>query len=425
MLIQFVVENFLSFRDKTVFSMLAPDHVKADGIYCIERGGLKLLRCAALYGANAAGKSNLFKALGFSKWLISHGVRPNDAIILSPFKLDEQTARLPTQIEFEILIDDRRYSYGFRLDAQAISQEWLYCTDTSGQEELLFERQAPEHEPNQLEFNFGNALQKTPERSQFIQFVAQGTRRNQLFLTEAGERNIHELRAIFDWFSLGLYPIFPDSLRGDLAGHIESNPELGSFVGKYLQYADTGITGITTKKFKASVFSGPLEIFIPGPALHLKTYHITGSGQNVEFNLDEESDGTQRLAHLAPILYKGAELSTRTYCIDEIDRSLHPLMTRRFISDFIQSEHMRSSQLIFTTHDTNLLSRKVLPLESIWFVEKNRQGASHLYPLSDFKREQLEQLGNSLEAGYLNGRFGAIPFFADRERLGWFNDGES
>ncbi|MCA9709814.1 MAG: ATP-binding protein, partial [Myxococcales bacterium] len=132
----------------------------------------------------------------------------------------------------------------------------------------------------------------------------------------------------------------------------------------------------------------------------------------------EESDGTRRLVGLSPPLFALMRTPTAVI-IDELDRSLHTLLCRNRIEGFLDADPSSSGQLIFTTHDTNLLDLTLLPRDSIWFVEKDRSGGSTLYSLAEFKEEQLEQLGSNLERGYLSGRFGAIPFLGDPKRLGW------
>jgi uncharacterized protein len=448
-LIQFAVENFLSFRDKIVFSMLAPEQTAVDGKGCVERGGYKLLRCAALYGANAAGKSNFIKAIEFARNLTINGTRQGESTHTTSFKLNESSKQQASLFDFELLLGDVRYSYGFRLTAESVLEEWLYKSEHPDTEELLFERHSDGHNSPTSTFNFNGMLRTNQERSQFIQFVSQGTRRNQLFLAEAAQRNVYELEPLFNWFKYNLAVIEPTSKYSGLALRAEQEPEFREFLSRFLRDADTGIATITTKRLEldrifdkipnkdlevinSALTRGPIlddERFIIRESgktfsVTMQTLHQGNNNTPIPFDIEEESDGTRRLMHLAPALHARVGDNARLLCVDELDRSLHPLMTRRFVSDFLQNTRLQFEQLIFTTHDTNLLSRELIPPDSVWFAEKDQQGVSHLYPLSNFKQEQLAQLSGSLEAGYLNGRFGAIPFFADRERLGWFSDEE-
>ncbi|MFL5355862.1 AAA family ATPase [Archangium sp.] len=448
MLVQFAVENFMSFRDKAVFSLRALEGAPASPAY-VDSHGLRLLRCAAIYGANASGKSNLVRALTFCHQLVLTGTKSNEKIAVKPFRLDPESTRGPSQFEFELLLSGAIYSYGFRIDAETVQEEWLFRTATGRDEELVFERRFESANPERAAFEFGSALSTDASRLQFVGFVGEGTRRNQLFLHEAVERNVVELEPVLKWFRGSLKLIEPDSPYDSLVQRVHEEPGFRVFLGSYLASADTGIAGLTTMKSEVPPQPGmgieTLEILALGliglqgrvtsaertvtreegklMALNLRTQHRDSHGQEVQFAVDEESDGTRRLMHLAPSLHP-VEQAARTSVIDELDRSLHPLLTRKFVRDFLSANPQSQEQLIFTTHDTNLLSRDLLPAEAVWFVEKDPTGCSHLYSLAEFDPAQLEQLGDSLEAGYLSGRFGAIPFFADRKKLGW-TPGES
>ena len=150
--------------------------------------------------------------------------------------------------------------------------------------------------------------------------------------------------------------------------------------------------------------------------MQLKTKHRHEAGQLVDFAIDEESDGTQRLINLIPALFILKKNPENVIFLDELDRRLHPLLSRQFLEFSLHCKTQESrNQLIFTTHDTNLLDLDLLRRDEIWFVEKNSKGASHLYSLAEFKiKPDLK-----IEKGYLNGRFGAIPFFGDIRSLGW------
>lgn len=445
MLVQFAVENFMSFRDKAVFSLRALEGAPASQAY-VDSHGLRLLRCAAIYGANASGKSNLVRALSFCQQLVLSGTKSNERIPVKPFRLEPESTRGPSQFEFELLLSGVIYSYGFRIDAETVLEEWLFRMASGRDEELVFERRFESANPERAVFEFGPALGSDANRLQFIGFVGEGTRRNQLFLHEAVERNVVELESVLNWFRGGLKLIGPETEYASLVQRVHDDSGFRMFLGSYLAGSDTGIAGLTTMKteipLKPSVRDGLQDMFARGmvPAsagsehtlrieggnlvtLHLRTQHRDSHGQEVQFDVEEESDGTRRLMHLAPSLHP-SEQAAGTSVIDELDRSLHPLLTRKFVRDFLNGNQQSQEQLIFTTHDTNLLSRDLLPAEAVWFVEKDPKGCSHLYSLAEFDPAQLEQLGDTLEAGYLSGRFGAIPFFADRKKLGW-TPGES
>jgi AAA15 family ATPase/GTPase len=452
MLMQFVVENFRSFRDKAVLSLIA-----AEGVLHAEHqvaqedeasprqlrfpqvaGHPPILRCAAVYGANASGKSNLVKALSFARRLVVLGTRSDDRIEVSPFKLDQPSRSAPSRFEFEIAVGGLRYSYGFVATARVIEAEWLFENDGTG-ERLLFER--TQHHPSATPaITLGDTLAKNLERRQFFRFVAQGTRKNQLFLTEAREHNAAEIEPIARWFKRGLHVSSLTPTPSKLLRRLERNASLARFVADFLKASGTGVSNITVDRFpldgKRGV--GLAEFMVAGGTIEhdrdasgtpelvrLQMHHASATGTLIPLGLDEESAGTLQLMALAAFLYdlQRSAGGARTIVIDELERSLHPLLTRAVIKTFLESRTRgRRGQLLFTTHDTNLLDLSLLPRDSIWFTEKDGDGATSLYSLAEFKGEQLAKLGEHLEEGYLQGRFGAIPFLGDPSKLGWTRD---
>lgn len=441
MLLQFVVENFLSFRDAATLSLLAAEDVEhAPGQLLSGPEGRDVLRCAAIYGANASGKSNLARAIEIAQDLILRGTRSGKPIKRSPFKLDPTRLDAPSRFELEVGAAEHRYSYGFAVTDTEVQAEWLFISEGDS-ERLLFEREATSP-AGQSTIRIGEALAADAERQQFLRFVAEGTRPNQLFVTEARERNVVELNPFIDALQ-AVTIIWPGAAFGQLAGRLVSDASFRSFVGTLLQEAGTGVEGIDVESSVWTASQLPheiLEAYLSGASLSgeigtirpagfdklellmLQGVHRTQGDQPVKLGLDEESDGTRRLLHLAPALYflnlpgKG----DRGYIIDELERSLHPLLTRLFLERFLApNARGQVGQLIFTTHDTNLLDLSLLSRDSIWFTEKDDRGASTLYSLAEYKADQLEQLGAHLEQGYLQGRFGAIPFFGDAAKLRW------
>jgi uncharacterized protein len=438
MLIQFTIENFLSFKDEATFSMAAgadqqhPDHLS-------QSGGISVLSLAAIYGANGAGKSNLIKAIGFAKELITGGTRGNKRIAITPFRLGSDE-RKPSKFEFIFTYRGNQYSYGFKLDREQVFEEWLHVMPEGKKKEVMYFERITSSE-KETKIDYGPSLKtRSAKRRQFLDFVAEGTRPNQLFLTEAIDRNVEELAPVMDWFSFVL-TVLPSELRyGDLDLDLLHDKSFNEFMNEFLLHSGTGVNSIITEEVDLELDSLPEEIaaaqdngfdemaqdHLQGKSLfskeiedqskviHLKTRHRTDAGQFVDLGMDEESDGTQRLINLAPILFILKQDSEIVLLIDELDRQLHPLLSRHFLETAIRCKNPQN-QLIVTTHDTNLLDLDLFRRDEIWFVEKTRQGSSSLYSLADFKvRPDLK-----IEKGYLNGRFGAIPFFGDPERLGW------
>ena len=447
MLVQFSVENFLSFDTEQVFSMVAasgdqhPSHLVPN----VPRKSESLLRVAALYGANGAGKSNLVQAIRFAKDLIVNGTRGNQTIPIRQFKLGKN---LPHASKFEFVVQTRGtlYNYGFRLDANRIQEEWLYATPNK-QEVKFFERLTSQE--GITDVKIGSALSgRSGKQEQFLKFVAQGTRRNQLFLTQAVENNVGELQPLYDWFRSVCLILSAELTSRDVEGRAHTDSSFIGFLSRFLCAADTGIAEVTTEEipfeFDRYVPEMPqqqrdeVQSLLAGMPQHFMTTIRSFDGERyalkrgilgepvlVQFNMQhrgegniripfemhEESEGTQRLIHLLPALFSLHDDEERVVIIDELDRRLHPLVSRLAVQAGVAGS--KKSQFIFTTHDTNLLDLTLLRRDEIWFADKDTGGASHLYSLAEFK----PRIDLKIEKGYLNGRFGAIPFIGDIHRL--------
>ncbi|MEO7329696.1 MAG: ATP-binding protein, partial [Minicystis sp.] len=383
MLMQLVVENFLSFQGAAVLSLVAVEGMEHGEQHCVRVPGLPpILKCAAVYGANASGKSNLLRAVDFVRNLVVRGTKGDDGIGVKPFKLDTGSADRPSRFELDLCCGGVHYAYGFVADKKQILEEWL-LDHQDGEERLLFRRVRSEDHPDRPTIELGDALSTTPSRRQFLSFVAEGTRPNQLFLTEAYERNTTELKPLLAWFR-SLYVFFPGARINQLAHIAHREPELRDFIADYLARAGTGVSEVSVHRAEAVEFPDDAD-----DAFQFRTHHRSTDGSRVTFELEEESDGTQRLMHLAPFIYRldrlGAD-TQRIYAVDELERSLHPLLTRSFVETFLASGSLGApGQLLFTTHDTNLLDLTLLSRDSIWFTEKDPSGASTLYSLAEFK----------------------------------------
>jgi AAA15 family ATPase/GTPase len=351
--------------------------------------------------------------------IVVNGTKPGEPIPLRPFKLDEGSLKAPSRFEVDFYTAGQRYSYGFSATAEAVQSEWLFLYDGNG-EQPLFERVEPAE--GRPAIALGQALTQDAGRRQFIAFVAEGTRPNQLFLTEAAERNVNELEAVTKWFQGGVIikkpgqiDYQPATVRSGPKVRIAESEAFRDYLGELLKNAGTGVSRVTVKTREDGEYWGA--------RIWVHFHHLTSAGTLVPLTPDEESDGTLHLVELAPFLFdllQPASGAPVVHVIDELDRSLHPLLTRFFLDAFLRCSSVEHpGQILFTTHDTNLLDLTLLSRDSIWFTEKDQGGASTLYSLAEFKGEQLERLGAHIEEGYLNGRFGAIPFLGDPRRLGW------
>jgi hypothetical protein len=454
MLIQLTIQNFLSFRDEVTFSMVGVssdqqhiDHLAEDAA----GKGRSILPIGAIYGANAAGKSNLLEAISFAKNLVVQGTRSSETIAVSPFKLGDYSKQ-PSKFEFIFTHQGDQYSYGFTLNREQIFEEWLYgIPEGKKQEVMYFERVTSSKKETTVEYGL-KLKGRNKKHQQFLDFIAQGTRPNQLFLTESLERNVTALQPIFDWFRKVLTIIPAEADYTGLEIGVLSDESFTDFLSEFLKFAGTGIDSIVTEEVEldferhfptmpkvvrdhliqalnqadknsmviANLRGTRFLVFKDDRSqltlIQLKTRHRSEEGEFIDFSIEEESEGTQRLINLIPTLFILKQEEEKVIFLDELDRRLHPLLSRNFVQVAINCRD-KKNQLIFTTHDTNLLDLDLLRRDEIWFVEKSEQGVSNLYSLAEFKMKP----DLKIEKGYLNGRFGAIPFFGNPQSLGWLN----
>lgn len=443
MLLQFAVENHACFADEVLFSMVAsvgsehPRHVVQS------QAGRKprILRLAALYGANAHGKTRFIEALWFARNLVVRGTRSDRRIPAEPFRLDRQWQDKPSRFDFLIDHQGVEYNYGFAVDNRRVHEEWLFVRETA-RESRYFERLTSEDGKVTVEIGPKLAGGDRKQR-QFLAFVAQGTRPNQLFLTEAVERNVEALKPLFHWFRYVLTIVSAEEAPQPLAVRLDREEDFVASMADFLRDAGTGIDGLSIEQepldFERHFPDLPPQVredletalpqgtiySLPGPdgqsltvycndesrlmVARLKTRHSGRDAIEASFDFEDESSGTQRLMEILPILADAAS-GERVYVVDELDRKLHPLLSRLFVSSFIERcDASQRTQLIFTTHDTHLMDLDLLRRDEIWFFEKDQQGASSLYSMNALEvRKDLK-----IEKSYLNGRFGGIPLIRE------------
>ncbi len=446
MLIRAYIKNFLSFNEETILSLYpgkSPEqrHVSREE----KRDDIPVLKTAVIYGANASGKSNLVKAVAFMKQFVTKGFPYAKGIQYTPFKLSNSTNN-PSKIEFEIKTNNTCYAYGADFNKEEVIEEWLVKLNKRT-EQTIYTRKNLE---NEVQVQFDKVHFDNKENEMFAHFTGRGTPRNRLFLLEAQRRNLNFIRDInemYDWFSNKLNVVFPNSRAQGLEFNLREDKNLGDAITQFLNYFQTGINELASQKIDpdSDIEEIPKELvqdiigkLKPGRRATLAhadnkinyafekkksgevevqkitAKHASNSGEDVFFGLDEESDGTNRLIDLIPALI---DLSTddSVYVIDELDRSMHPILTRKILEYFLTSSENQASQLIVTTHESNLLDLNLLRRDEIWFVEKNKANSSILYSLLEFKPRKE----TNITKGYLQGRYGAIPFLSNPEDLNW------
>ena len=415
MLIEFRVKNFRSLRDEQTLSLVA-DKDKSLQESNTMPSGIKaaptLLRSMAIFGPNAGGKSNLIKALQFMRAVVAESasvMQPGQAFHTQSFRFETTSVAQPTEFDVSFVLDGIRYQFGFALTAQRITREYLLVYKAF-KPQLWFERYFDEESGKDL-YDFGTGL-KGPKS------VWEGaTRPNALFLSMAVQLNSEQLQPVFAWFVKQL-AIFNEitPLGQHFSIEMLRKPEGKRAICDFLTSADISISDIEVVTRKVSgqadhfdMAAEKTEVRNEEQEVHeLLFHHVTDHGEAV-FSLGDESMGTRNLLFLTgpvlEILDKGMVL-----VVDELGSSLHPLLVRRLVELFQNSRfNKKGAQLIFTSHDTSLLDQDLFRRDQIWFVEKDRDQASKLYPLSDFSPRKNE----ALERGYLMGRYGALPFLGD------------
>ncbi len=425
MLVEFRVTNFRSIKETQVLSMVASsDRSLANNVIDTEAlGRLRLNRSVAMYGANASGKSNIIAALAFVKNFVLQSDRlrrrerteeEDAAIPVIPFLLDPQTSQEPSEFQFVFIQDGVRYQYGFAVDRQRVRSEGLIAFP-KGQPQRWFERTWLQGEEYDWQF-------RSKEFRGEKHRIADVTRPDALYLTVGPTFDLDQLTPVYRWFrQLQVYNA-PDVLRDRFGRRYHStarraftDPRFHQQVRELLAHADIGIIDFKVEEIESQQ-SAQLSLFSDDYARsRLARYEISMSHQGVAgeepflLPIEEESRGTQQLFEFA---YRWIETLDRgrTLVIDELGGSLHSMLSRRLVELFHDPRiNRKGAQLIFNTHDVMLLDKTLFRRDQIWFTEKDREGATHLYPLLDFSPRKEE----SLARNYLQGRYGAIPFIED------------
>ncbi|MEM8523716.1 MAG: ATP-binding protein [Bacteroidota bacterium] len=400
MIIEFTVGNFLSFKEQKTLSLEAT-HITEYPEAVFNTADNRLLKSAVLYGANASGKSNLIKALLKMKDIVLHSASQSSITKnnITPFLLDETAEDAPSYFEIIFLTENIQYRYGFEIDETQVHSEWLFKLDKK-EEVPLFARELDGIGITD-EFSEGNGLEEK-------------TRANALFLAVVDQFNGKIASQVMAWFNRintlsGLNTEEYDALQYFL---IEENEE--NRLSNFFKDLDLGF-----EKLSTSMTPQKENVYL----IELKTAHrklnSKGEWEQVEFDLrEQESAGTNKIVDLAAPIFKMLD-NGGILLIDELDAKLHPLLTTAITNLFNSTKYNpKNAQLIFATHDTNLLTYGRFRRDQIYFLEKDKFGASDLYSLVEYKEDgQKVRKDRSFEKDYIAGRYGAIPFIGNFKEL--------
>ncbi|HNY25962.1 MAG TPA: AAA family ATPase [Candidatus Sumerlaeota bacterium] len=433
MLIEFKVSNFRSIREQQTFSLVASNADKDLPECVIERNlpglsKLKYLKGAALYGANASGKSNVLDAIRFLKKFVETSVteiKPGELIATTPFKLDSESASKPSTFEITFVAANVRYQFGLSVTPTRVIEEFLVAYPkglaqrwyhrTYNEEKQIYEWAKPAST-----FKHDKDLQEK-------------TRENSLFLSVGPQFNHPQLTPVFNWFTKNLRFLNPgktNSLYTPLTAEMlsEFSDSYREFFVSLLKNADIGVVDVFVEKGEIDYERVKNLLNIDNMSqdklveigetlsetsffrkMKVRFAHQVGNETPVLFDIEEESEGTRRYFELmGPWWFFLA--SDNTVFIDEIETSLHPLLAKALIQLVVDNRvNSDGAQVVFTTHSPLLLDCGLLRRDQIWFTEKTPAGTTHLYPLTDYSPRKDEALAK----GYLAGRYGAIPYIPE------------
>jgi len=451
MLVSFNVKNFLSFKEEEEFNCL-PGKATRLGFHKVKKIGFEVLKLSAVYGANASGKSNLINAINTLKVLILLGEIGN-ILEGKKFKLSDQNQKEWIEFSIEFIHKNKLFYYQISVGNNQIQEENFNCSK-EGVEIFSFKREFIEEK---IKITFSDNLNSNPNNQILFGIIEKNLLQpHQLlisFLNQLpGNEFSLEIAEAKEWFVQKLVILFPETKTNILVQKLDENPGFKLFVDHLIPVLNTGITKTKIEKqdlkdlkpellsadyqevfdhlqsnpssfVKKSIENGLDELVIVnegGKVFEKRLFFESANdkGEGVLFKFSEQSDGTKRLIEYLPAFYS-LQNEECTFIIDEIERSIHPLLIKELVSKFSLSKESKG-QLIFTTHETLLLNQDFFRTDEIWFTEKDQFGISRIYSLSEFKEHNTIDI----QKGYLNGRYGGVPFLGELTSLDWNEDDE-
>jgi len=446
MLIRFIVKNIFSFKEFTEFNML-PGRFNRLSHHVFKADDIELLKLNAIYGANGAGKSNLIHAIEILRDFLVNGEMPIE-LITETFKFDKESNTKDVYLGIEFIKDNIPYYYGITINQGIIIEEELQISGLSKRDDKLLFSRTDKVDEKSLEILFTEEVQDDAEAALYPSFLKNEIlERNKpvlFYMKNRKNKVFAPYKSALKWFDEELELILPYSRPGGLVLQLENNKSFHEFAIDIMRSFNTGIRDIhietipledffgeddkhelertiaelkaNTGKAKVMGYQFEEVVFVledSKPVAKRISFSHSEDDGNVRFEFSEESDGTRRLMEYLPALFNAVN-KCKTYFVDEIERSIHPLLIKELIKKFSHDKDAKG-QLIFSTHESNLLDQDIFRPDEIWFAEKNKQGATELYTLSEFKEHHTIDI----RKGYLNGRYGGIPFLGNLKDLNW------
>jgi AAA15 family ATPase/GTPase len=440
MLVRFAVKNFKSFRDKTEFNMLTGD-VRRHKNHVKKIGDVEILKAAAIYGANASGKSNLFSVMLYLSGIVEQ-IDSLDNSVIDTFLLDESFNDTEQEFEVEFVKGDRFFVYTLVIHkSKIILREVLVETFPNSKKEdiLILNRDS---KANTLELK-GEYISSDKDKIRIEVIKEELLDKHKPALKNLCNRGYEDIDFAYGWFN-SLTFIGPDSNMDALVKMISKNNQLKNFLTDNIKVSDVGILDFNLAEIPLELFYGenekekianikarlsegiesiPIEEGSGSPIAFkengkeiVRMIGILHSGKhNRNFTLSYESLGTKRFLYLLPAFYILLNYESTVF-IDEIESSVHPLYIKELLKKTMAEPDIKG-QLIFTSHESNLLDLDIFRQDEIWFTKKDKEGCTKIYSLADYKPRYDFDIKN----GYLTGRFGGIPFLGKLEDLDWSN----
>jgi len=413
MLIQFSVNNYRSIKDTISLNMLVSKskNDKLKNYFTVRN--YKVLRSAAIYGANASGKSNIVRAMAFMRTFVLNTfkiIQSTDKLPHEPFKLSNETENSSTTFEIIFFKDKIKYRYGFEYDSDTIYSEWLFA-DEKGKEAKLFVRDIDKEDYVNRE-KFKEGLKFFDKKNKKINIS-----KNQLFIWKCDQENGEISKSIFNWFK-NFNVLDGVDIKANITLDLIGKLNLKKEVLELIKTGDIDIDDIGIEEEEIDNFNLLPDVLKSNVSLDkvqkisINTKHkkFDKNGNVIgkeEFDLNDESTGTKKLFSLAAPIIDTLQ-NGKILVIDELEANLHPILTQNLIKLFNNENiNKKNAQLIFTTHDTNLLKPYIFRRDQIWFSEKNKFSSTEIYSLVEFKGVRASE---DFEKQYIQGKYGAIPY---------------
>ena len=442
MLLRFVVQNLASFKNAVEFNCFPSSKSHSHENHKIECGHATILRLSAIYGANGAGKSNLLESLQLLKGMVeSEGLTHFSFSELPAFKFDEECLVSPSGMAVEFFVDGNVFYYHIEFNTQSVVVEELFLSKKT-KDIKLFVR-------DDKGIFINDDYMDNASSEQFLDALNRLVRPDMFLLSFLGKYYPKEMplaSSAYNWFARALEIITPATIAGFVPHLLDKNPDFEKLVNETIPQMKTGISKLSVKKEVVSEdeIKGSQELqqiakrakaqpdmplaridsqngdtvnyVFENDSLYKKTLvsiHLKPDGTEVEMTMGSESDGTRRLIEYMPLFYAVTKQGG-VYIVDEIERSMHPILIKDIIQKLSESNTAKG-QLIFTTHESGLLDQNIFRPDEIWFAQKDSEQSTQLYPLSDYNIHKTANIEN----GYLIGRYGGIPFLSNLKDLHW------